>query len=376
MPTATVNLNGLLALLGLSPQQRWDAMTHHWPTSSYLPAWVIPMACGVLLVLVAHTVWRRTVHIRRSRAGIGEACARLGLNPQERDALGNLIRLARLRDPLSIFTSASAFDRAAEKLLESKAVKRLPPKVCESTARFLAALREKMKYAKPEQKQGERIADTRALEPRTRLTLETPAGVTLEASLAVSAPHGLEVDLEGDAAVAVNQAVTVRFTDPASAWEFTTTVVAVAGARATLAHSEQIRFVSRREFPRIPIHRPAYVAAFPFTRTAGMSDTPQFVPATVTEIAGPGLRLKAALAPKVGERVVVVVKFSTENRVEGTAIVRRVLHEDAEATVFAVELVALGNADMAELTRETNLAARELKAAPAAMRLDMQTVRD
>jgi hypothetical protein len=51
--------------------------------------------------------------------------------------------------------------------------------------------------------------------------------------------------------------------------------------------------------------------------------------------------------------------FEEGRTICGVGIVRRVLLNQADACVFAVELTGLGRADVAELVRETNKAAHE-----------------
>jgi len=94
-------------------------------------------------------------------------------------------------------------------------------------------------------------------------------------------------------------------------------------------------------------------------------DTPQFVAGTLTEIGGPGLRLDVPLSVEAGDRVLVVLKMDEGKTIQGTAVVRRVLDSHDAAHVVAVEMVGLSEAEIGELQRETNAAARQdTEAAP------------
>jgi len=187
----------------------------------------------------------------------------------------------------------------------------------------------------------------------------------------------------------------------ASVWEFDASVVSCHAGILVLNHTDDVRFINRRRFLRVLVNRPAFIARFPFARTlpadndygekdrqdsAELSGTwgpPQFVPAAVTELAGPGLRVEAPLEVTVGERVVVILKVSDEENRESLAgrrdtslrsataqksrkttpsrvveDVGEVRHIEAIQGGFsiAVELTGLSDSNVDELVRATNAA--------------------
>jgi hypothetical protein len=160
-----------------------------------------------------------------------------------------------------------------------------------------------------------------------------------------------------------------------------------------LNHSDNIRFINRRRFLRVPVKKPAFIAHFPFAKTPEVSsDTsevvseaeqdsanapastwgpPEFVPAVVTELAGPGLRIEAPLEVKVGERVLVVLRLDEEKEQdavlvqEGKAPTSKIVEDIGEVRhtkaiqnglSIAVELTGLSDSDVNELIRATNAA--------------------
>ena len=171
-------------------------------------------------------------------------------------------------------------------------------------------------------------------------------------------------------------------------------MVSCNGDVLVLNHSDELRFVNRRRFLRVPVDKPAFIAHFPFTRapvasgrksmksfriyrsSVSASDSswgpPEFVPAVVTELAGPGLRIEAPLEVKVDDRVLVVLKLdeeedqdsapaSQEDETETSKIVEdigEVRHTKAIQNGFsiAVELTGLSDTDVSELIRATNAA--------------------
>ena len=101
--------------------------------------------------------------------------------------------------------------------------------------------------------------------------------------------------------------------------------------------------------------------------------SPEFVPATITELGGPGLRMETAIDVKMGDRVLVV--FDLEGAPvasgDGSRRGRRArLIEDigevrhvkalAKGVSIAVELSGLKDAEVSELIRATNAALVEV----------------
>ncbi len=96
---------------------------------------------------------------------------------------------------------------------------------------------------------------------------------------------------------------------------------------------------------------------------------PEFAPATVTEMRGPGLRIETLLDVRAGERVLVVFDLEVEPLVSddpSTMARRSRLIEDIgevrhvkrleEGVSVAVELSGLKDSDVNELIRATNAA--------------------
>src|SRR3990172_9578630 len=150
------------------------------------------------------------------------------------------------------------------------------------------------------------------------------------------------------------------------------------------------RFVNRRRFLRVSVSLRAFVARFPFMRTfeaagddkgdgADLPDAsgktcapPSFVPAVVTEMAGPGLRIESPLDVEAGERILVVFGLGEQGNkessrgdadhgksrpviLEGVGEVRHVKAIESGLSI-AVELTGLDDSDVDELIRATNAA--------------------
>jgi hypothetical protein len=98
----------------------------------------------------------------------------------------------------------------------------------------------------------------------------------------------------------------------------------------------------------------------------GLCDGPEFVKGTVTEWAGPGLRVEAPLRARVGDRVLVAFEVSCvalagpeqtgmepgRGVVEHIGIVRQV-RGTGDGASMSVEMTGLSEAELAELVRVT-----------------------
>ena len=93
---------------------------------------------------------------------------------------------------------------------------------------------------------------------------------------------------------------------------------------------------------------------------------PRFVPAVVTEMAGPGLQVETAIRLKEKERVLVVFEPVQGRVMQDLGIVRRILESDGQGVCAAIELVGLRDAGISELVRATNAAARMVQEAVGA----------
>jgi hypothetical protein len=112
----------------------------------------------------------------------------------------------------------------------------------------------------------------------------------------------------------------------------------------------------------------------------GSWGAPEFIPAVVTELAGPGLRIEAPLEVTAGDRLLVVMKLGEDDDLQPASLRRygngrsaalRIVEDIGEVRhirplqntfSIAVELIGLSDADINELIRATNNASR--KAAP------------
>jgi hypothetical protein len=200
----------------------------------------------------------------------------------------------------------------------------------------------------------------------------------------------LSVKLDVQVRVTFGETWRVRYYFGASVWEFDTTVNSYDGGVLVLNHSDDIRFINRRRFVRVPVRDMAFISRFPFSKLLPLAGGKgpgvsvedrliermweswkplEFVHAVVTELAGPGLRIEAPLDVKVGERVLVVFKLDPNEDEVGAkkqGAVSRIIEDIGEVRrsektengfSMGIELVGLTDSDISELIRVTNAVA-------------------
>jgi hypothetical protein len=329
----------------LTPTQRWytarqfdsGVMSERWLILAGLGAIII---LTVLLIVVSYQ--RRTKEQRTSNRRFLEYADKMGLTQRERRILKDIAARARLRRNVSIFSMVEAFDCGASRLIEGtlalqgvQASKRL--------SAMTSALREKLGFEK------QNPVSVGSARPSSR---PNSRQIPTDKKLHLTYPNADNPDnIEGTVINNDNVQLTIRLATPlqsnsgkscrvrygygGSVWEFDASVVSCQGDILILTHSDNVRFINRRRFLRVSVHTPAFIAHFPFARTLPMdaendegakpSSTGaientwgalDFVPAVVTELAGPGLRIESPLEVKIGERVLIIFKLSEENRQE------------------------------------------------------------
>jgi hypothetical protein len=402
-----INAGLNIFVLSSTPVQRWQAA--RWFNINFGEKWFIATSVVVLIILTLLFIVVTYKHSKEERQTANrlfyEYADERGLSPRERHILMYIATKAKLKHKESIFTMADAFDRGATKIIRASITLKGANKRRHLSAE-LSVLREKLGFKKrgfasvdtliterPSSRQiptGKKLYIT-SLERGDVTDIESVVIENSDIELIVKTPRALET---------VNgESLCVRYYFGASIWEFETSVIGCMDNILILNHNDNIRFVNRRRFLRVPINEPAYIAAFPFARTlpdnvnseldsdssTSSRDTwgpPDFVPADVTELAGPGLRVVAPLEVKVGDRIVVILKlskrkshslttqmdttalnvsFSGNGRIKPSRIVEDigvVRHTKAVENGFsiAVELTGLSDANLNELVRATNAA--------------------
>ena len=408
MMTASIMGSGInFVILALTPVQRWQA-ARGFTTGFMGQRWFIATCVAALIVLsvlfVLVTLYKAKKERETANRLFFEYADERGLNPRERHILMYIATRAKLKQKESIFTMADAFDRGATKIIRAALTLKGKDKRRWLNAE-LSILREKLGFQKRSSSSADLLVTNNTtssrqipIDRKLYLTSLETGDFNNIASVVVE-NNDIEFIVEPSERLEIKRDVPLcaRYYFGASVWEFDTTVIDCEGEILILKHSDNVRFINRRRFLRVPTNEPAYIAAFPFAKTlpdseeseanVGSTDPfdkhwgpPEFVPAEVTELAGPGLRVKTPLEVKVGDRVVVILKLgdnkdyrltkpaentalhssffdNVKNRpsriVEDIGIVRHT--EEAEnGFSVAVELTGLSETNLSEMVRATN----------------------
>ena len=357
-------------ITALNPLQRIDA-TREQLENEISIGWVwiiIVSAClAAATAVLAVALIRKTRQLRHSlRAHSFDGRSEdLGLSAEERSVLTNLARLAGLANPRTIFTTESVFNQAVDRLMRSPRVTAMPEPMQKRLTTMIALLREKLGFWSPAAAETSAGVTTRqVLEDSGLSIIASDGSQSLQATVIGNSPEGILAAPEEKASLDVGQALLARYTNLGSVWEFDTEVLSAEDDEILLKHTNKIRFINRRRFPRIRTHMQAYLARLPFWQDGPEMQAPAFVPAELVEIAGPGLLLEAEAKPHRGERVVVVIALGEGKIVQNMGKVRRVSPGTGKSSI-AVEMTDLLNAEITEMVRATNAAANQASVARA-----------
>ena len=382
------------AVSELTPIQRWQAarwfnniMNENWfITASLIAVFILT----VLLVLV--TYYRIRNERKTANRLFIDYCTKRGLSSRERYILMDIANKAKLKRSESIFTMSDVFDRGATQIIRA-AFAQYGAQRSRYLSAELSILREKLGFRKRNSNSTD--LEVKQKQPNSR---QIAAGRKLyltsidsddffEIEVEVKENNELELIVELSKPFELRQGTPLcaRYYYGAPVWEFDTYVLSNTENILVLNHSDNVRYVNRRRFLRVPVNEPAFIAAFPFSRISGTEEDksdlatkntwgpPRFVPADVTELAGPGLRVVAPLEVKVGDRVAIILKLSQANPkdvlysdltqdgnfnsykvVEDIGVVRHAENVENGLSI-AVELTGLNDSNVSELVRATNI---------------------
>jgi len=393
-------LNG--TVLALTPAERFEAM-RKLNTGFMVDRWFITggiIAIILLSIIFFIVTFNRIRQERRSSGQLFDEYAdKRGLSSRERQILFRVACKARLKRNESIYTLVTAYDRGSAVVIEQGLTGHQTSEERKQLEMELSFLREKLGFKKRTPLAA--IPLTKLKKPSSR---QIPVGKKvhmtrrqlqksedIEAIIVKNSDTELAVRLSDQVKISFGEPWCVRYYFGSSVWEFDSSVVSYDGDMLFLNHNDDVKFINRRRFLRVPVKMSGFVAHFAFERsfneisgngapmmTRDMVDDspvswgpPKFVPAVITELAGPGLRIETSLKVKVGERILVVFNLAQEcdsdmldyNKrlnvpqiVQDIGEVRHVKPIDNWLSI-AVELTGLNDSNVNELIRATNVTA-------------------
>jgi len=403
MVAASVITTGVnAAVLALSPIERWNA-ARRLDSASTDQHWFILLSVAAIilltLLLIAVSYNNKTKQRKVTNQVFVTYAQRMGLSRRERQTLLDIANRTKLKRVESIFTMSAAFDRGTAELTKDILALR-GVKASKNLSDQLSVIREKLGFEKkgPDFAASSNKPSSKQIPPGKQLHMtrrKTGDLANIESTVIENNDIELTVKLKVSLESKPGELWSVRYYFGASVWEFETSSISCYGNILVLKHSDNIRFINRRRFLRVPVNKSTFIARFPFARTlfpksnsgkgAGQDSAdisgnswgpPEFVPASVTELAGPGLRIEAPLEVKVGDRVLVILKLSEEDRKPGSQRndktesykivedIGEVRHTKTIKNGFsiAVELTGLNDSNINELIRATNAASMKANA--------------
>ena len=389
--------------LALTPIERWHAARRLDSASTDQRLFIIlsVVAIIILTMLFIAAGYRQKAKEQNVVNKVFALYAeRMGLSRLERQILLDIADRTKLKSIESVFTMVTAFERGAAELTKD-ALARRGAKASKNLSAQLSVLREKLGF---EKKRSTTLAtsnkpSSKQIPAGKQLHISRPnAGdsINIESTVIENNDVELTVQLNESLESKPGELWSVRYNFGASVWEFETSSISCYGNILVLNHSDNIRFINRRRFMRVPVNKPTLIARFPFARmlqpendsdrqigkdSADISGTtwgpPEFVPASVTELAGPGLRVEAPLDVKVGDRVIVILKLSEEEQQKpnsqrtGKTAPEKIVEDIGQVRhtkrikdgfSIAVELTGLSDPNINELVRVTNAASLKTRA--------------
>lgn len=360
-----VHMTYTTVLAQLTVADRWRAAGQGWPQQLANWAIWIPVLAAIVAgvgLIMAYRYWTaRRAMLRR----FAHQAARLALTRNQRAVLDRLAAASGVKDFTVALADPEVFDRGARRLMADEALAGLTDPQRHQVAVAIEVVRGKLELGQG-RPDGLLEAGTgpRLIRGDTVTVVRRGHAAPLEATAASLKGRDLTLELEGDVTLNLGESCLVRFVRQHVRWELDVSVTVAMTGLAIVRTIDEPRCVNLRRFTRVPTNRSVFLALFPFS-AGSREDLPDFVPGTVTEIAGPGLRVDAPLAAAVGERLLVVLKAGQDKTIQGVGRVRRLVGGEDGLPVLAIEMIGLSEAELGELVRETNTAARGAAAAPA-----------
>jgi hypothetical protein len=361
MILAVDNLCRTILLAGSGAEGRWWAARQWFTDTGRLNPWVLTVLASLVAlvtVAIAHFLIRQHRE-QKSALAFASASAKAGLNEAEQALLHGIARLSGLRRLEGVFTIGEAFERGVARLLQSDRVAQMSQRRREETAALLNRLREKLGYENTGTNfRANAVSVTMLPAGRDVSLLRWGGAEYVDGKVLSCSSNGRQVEIRPRTVADLEPGAgcQVRYSEDGLLWEVGGAIVKINDDVLTVALAPAAQCINRRRFARTATHKPAYVASFPFRTGTRGDGPPAFLPATLVEIAGPGMKLLSSLRLKVLEKLLIGVKFTDELALQGLAVVRRVDPDEQGQACLAVEMIGLNTSDVAELTRQTNMA--------------------
>jgi hypothetical protein len=360
-------------LMALTPQERLEAMRrldsggglHELLTNK----WFVLLGWSVIFILLMILIAIRQQRSERRRREMIRCFERQAdefeLTVEERDLLFLISRHARLRQPAMIFTLPNAFEKGVAGLLQKSLQDRRDEEAIRQMNSTIETIKVKIGFVKSTHVHGGRFRGGRNMTSR-QIAVGKAVGIVPAASEEPGLPEAIEAEVMENTAEGLKlrlcapvqlhpgDACILQVEVGAVLWGFEMVVLVSRGQTLELHHADQARYLNRRRFLRVPVHKPALVAPFPvvFDTSSMVPPRPVFTPAEIKELSGPVLRLQMKLQVAVRDRLLVLFELDPGRVIQDVGEVRRI-SESVTGRTVAVELIGLPESVEDELIRKT-----------------------
>jgi hypothetical protein len=321
-----------------------------------------------LLVSLIVIQYRRRVHdSTAAENAFEENSDTRGLSKREREFLREIASRSGVRSIETIFINSDAFDFGATLMMHEKFRNAADLDERKMFYKKIVALKDKVGLKRKTYASAVRSATSARITSRyisqgREVMLSTLDNSRKRIEGQVVENNDLEMWIRPEMSLEVIPGQRWRVTCEfgGSVWEFESLAIGASSGNLILSHSDNVRFINRRRFLRVPIDRPAWICKFPCTRQLQMEDghpiesrIPRFVPGRLVEISGPGFLIDVELKARPNDRVLVITALEDDRVVQDLAEVRhcRVYNNK---TQLAVELVGLNEPTTSYLIKRTN----------------------
>ncbi len=363
------------AMWVLTPIQRYSAMRQldtRVDTSFMTNKWFILFGWSLIAVLVVLLIVIRRFRLEKERQVMEECfvdlARRCHLNPQEEEILEAIFLRSGLKKKDAIFTESAAFDEGLAKLMQDSFASGHNLAQRKRLNVMAYGIKTKLGFQKSISEFG-----ISSLSNRNMSSRQIPVGKTVlvsqdgddgskfQADVIASNHYELTLLPKVPLETLPGRRVLVQYKIGEITWEFSSMVISCGPQGLELSHTDHIRFVNRRRFQRALVQKKARIARFNVIQDVASSEVPplELFDAEVTEIAGPGLRIRSDLNVGLRDRIIVVFELEPGKWVQDIAEVRG-FRSLPDGRFLIVELVGLNEQGVNDLIRVTNAVAGDV----------------
>jgi hypothetical protein len=345
----------------MATESNWYLLTNKW--------FVLLGASLVFILTIVLLAVRRSRIIRQREKTLRDfnrETSRRGLTSEERDILWGIAERSGLKRTDVIFTLPAAFERGAGNLMKEVFSAGYDLGSRKQLNKTVGAIKVKLGF---DNTSGRSATDRSGKRHLSSRGLTVGKGVSIaqkndedadriDATVIGNNRHELILRPDSPVLSVPGDLWNVRYYHGSAVWEFDSLAIACGMDGLELNHSDNVHYSNRRRFNRAAINRPGLVAKFPmlYDNKGDKPKSPEFVPCTITEISGVGLRVKTDLDLRHGDRIIMVFELEQGRWLSDTGEVRGD-RDTALTHSVAVELTGVDEQGVKELIRVTNYAA-------------------